>query len=83
MTQAKSMKRFLLVEPDFPIPRKSKNHKDFLPIGLLKIASYLRDQGHEVSLVRGVGINLKDLEWSEDIAPDEVWIIQILEQQLV
>jgi len=43
----------LLVEPDFPIPNKSKNHKDFLPIGLLKLASYHRSLGDEVRLVRG------------------------------
>ena len=30
--------KILLVEPAFPIPPKSKNHKDFLPIGLLKLA---------------------------------------------
>ena len=77
IAQAKSMKRFLLVEPDFPIPRKSKNHKDFLPIGLLKIASYFRDQGHEVRLVRGIGVNLADLEWSEGVVPDEVWITSL------
>ena len=34
----------LLVEPDFPYPNKSKNkgndvHKNFIPIGLLKIGS--------------------------------------------
>lgn len=45
--------RILLVEPDFPIPPKSKNHRDFLPIGLLKLASYHRSKGDEVKLVRG------------------------------
>lgn len=43
----------LLVEPDFPIPPKSKNHRDFLPIGLLKMASYHRKRGDRVKLVRG------------------------------
>jgi hypothetical protein len=43
----------LLVEPAFPIPPKSKNHRDFLPIGLLKLASYHREKGDEVRLVRG------------------------------
>lgn len=37
-------KSILLVEPDFPYPKKSKNkansvHKNFIPIGLLKIGS--------------------------------------------
>lgn len=45
--------RILLVEPNFPIPPKSKNHRDFLPIGLLKLASYHRKRGDEVKLVRG------------------------------
>jgi len=43
----------LLVEPNFPIPPKSKNHRDFLPIGLLKLASYHRDKGDNVKLIRG------------------------------
>jgi hypothetical protein len=64
------MKRFLLVEPNFPIPAKSKNHKDFLPIGLLKIARYLQDQGHEVRLVRG-------LQEEPGILPDEVWVTSL------
>lgn len=45
--------KVLLVEPNFPIPPKSKNHRDFLPIGLLKLASYHRYKGDEVKLVRG------------------------------
>ena len=71
------MKRFLLVEPNFPIPHKSKNHKDFLPIGLLKIARYLRDQGHQVSLVRGVNLDTVDLNWSTNTSPDEVWVTSL------
>lgn len=71
------MKRFLLVEPDFPTARKSKNHKDFLPIGLLKIASYLRGQGHEVGLARGVGTALADQGWPGQMAPDEVWVTSL------
>jgi hypothetical protein len=45
--------KVLLVEPNFPIPPKSKNHRDFLPIGLLKLASYHRKRGDEIELVRG------------------------------
>jgi len=43
----------LLVEPAFPIPCKSRYHKDFLPIGLLKLASYHRSKKQRVALVRG------------------------------
>ena len=46
------VKRVLLVEPNFPIPNKSRNHSNFLPIGLLKIAGYLRTKSIEVKLVR-------------------------------
>lgn len=46
------VKKVLLLEPNFPIPNKSRNHSNFLPIGLLKIAGYLRSQGIEVKLVR-------------------------------
>jgi hypothetical protein len=45
--------KILLVEPNFPIPPKSKNHKNFLPIGLLKIACYHKAIGNEVVIVRG------------------------------
>ena len=43
----------LLVEPNFPVPTKSKNHSNFLPIGLLKIASYYRQIGAKIQLIRG------------------------------
>jgi len=43
----------LLVQPRFPIPAKSHNHKSFLPVGLLKLASWLRSSGHTVELVQG------------------------------
>ena len=46
------IKKVLLVEPNFPIPAKSRNHSNFLPIGLLKIASYLRSKSIEVKLIR-------------------------------
>jgi hypothetical protein len=45
--------KILLVEPEFPIPPKSRNHHNFLPIGLLKLAAYYREQGHKVKLIRG------------------------------
>ena len=47
-----NVKKVLLVEPEFPIANKSKNHSDFLPIGLLKIATYLRERSIEVKLIR-------------------------------
>ena len=47
------MDKILLVEPNFPIPPKSKNHRDFLPVGLLKFASFHRERGDEIKLVRG------------------------------
>jgi len=48
----------LLIEPDFPYPNKSKHkanemHKNFVPIGLLKLGSYYKDKGSKVKLVRG------------------------------
>ena len=45
--------KILLVEPAFPTNKKSKNHSQSLPIGLLKLASYHRSLGDEVKLVRG------------------------------
>lgn len=50
--EKEDIKKVLLVEPDFPIPNKSRNHSNFLPIGLLKIASYFRSKSIEVELIR-------------------------------
>jgi hypothetical protein len=51
-------KRILLVEPNFPYPTRSKNrastiHKNFAPIGLLKLGAYHKSKGNIVKLVRG------------------------------
>lgn len=48
----------LLVEPNFPYPTKSKNraneiHKNFVPVGLLKLGAYHKSLGARVRLVRG------------------------------
>jgi len=71
------MHRVLLVEPDFPIPPKSKNHKNFLPIGLLKISSYLKKNGVGVKLYRGIPKSLE--AWGELKAfnPDEIWVTSL------
>lgn len=52
------MKKILLVEPNFPYPSKSKNraneiHKNFVPIGLLKLGAFYKSLGSKVKLVRG------------------------------
>jgi len=52
------MKNILLVEPNFPYPSKSKNqankiHKNFVPVGLLKLGSFHKSLGAKVKLVRG------------------------------
>lgn len=49
----KKIKNILLVEPAFPIAKKSKNHSNFLPIGLLKLATYYRKKKCNVELHRG------------------------------
>ncbi len=45
-------KYVLLVEPDFPIPNKSRNHSNFLPIGLLKIGALLNELKIDYDLIR-------------------------------
>ena len=67
--------KILLVEPEFPIPPKSKNHHSFLPIGLLKIASYLRSNDIEVRLIRGVP-DLGDVDILS-FNPDEIWVTSL------
>lgn len=52
MYKSRTYKNVLLIEPDFPIPSKSRNHSNFLPIGLLKIAAYLRMHGMTPYLIR-------------------------------
>ncbi len=71
------MKNILLIEPDFPIPQKSKNHKNFLPIGLLKIASYLREKGEKIKLIRGLPNNPRELRNIKRFNPNEVWITSL------
>ena len=44
--------KVLLVDPAFPIANKSRNHKDLLPVGLLKISTYLKKQNIQTKLVR-------------------------------
>lgn len=44
--------RVLLIDPAFPIANKSRNHKDLLPVGLLKISTYLNKRGIKTKLVR-------------------------------
>jgi len=66
--------RVLLVEPQFPFSAKSKNqativHKNFVPIGLLKIASWRKAQNDHVSLVRG---NIAKEEIG--LIPDNIYI---------
>jgi hypothetical protein len=53
-----SDKYVLLVEPDFPYPNKSKHransiHKNFAPIGLLKLGAYYKSLGYKAKLLRG------------------------------
>ena len=47
-----NVQRVLLIDPAFPIANKSRNHKDLLPVGLLKISSYLKSLGIETKLIR-------------------------------
>jgi len=74
-----NMKKYLLVEPEFPIPPKSKNHKDFLPIGLLKLGAMYKAKGHRVKLVRGNRTKkeiskIGDGRWYK---PDEIMITSL------
>lgn len=69
---SENSRNILLVNPSFPIPAKSKNHKDYLPVGLLKIAQWLKDTGISVKLVFG------EKSLSEcDFVPDEIWITSL------
>lgn len=58
-------KNVLLVVPKHP-KTKSKNFDKCLPVGLLKIGAWLKDQGHNVKLVEG--------HLLPEFTPDEIYI---------
>ena len=77
-----NVKSVLLVEPNFPIPNKSRNHKNFLPIGLLKIAGYLRTKNIDIKLVRFVESDFNELNQvsddnGEEFVPDLICVTSI------
>jgi len=69
MTNSGNSKNILFVEPEFPIAAKSKNHSNFLPIGLLKLASYYRKRGHSVTLHRG--------NYAASFSPDQIMVTSL------
>ena len=81
-----NVKSVLLVEPNFPIPNKSRNHKNFLPIGLLKIAAYLRTKNIDVKLIRfdnddfikSNELNLDYFADSEDTTEDDDFVPDLI-----
>ncbi|WP_296885490.1 cobalamin-dependent protein [uncultured Methanobrevibacter sp.] len=73
------VKNVLLVEPNFPIPNKSRNHSNFLPIGLLKIAAYLREKSINVKLIRFDENNNLDLaQMTLDLTPQDDFIPDLI-----
>jgi hypothetical protein len=63
------MTRILLVQPAFPVPSKSLNHKDYLPVGLLKLAAWRRSLGDDVQLTMGT--------YRTDFLPEEVYVTSL------
>jgi len=71
---SKDGRTILLVEPDFPIPAKSKNHRNFLPIGLLKLHDYYQSTGHKTKIVRG---NKNKREVGSRFKPDTIMVTSL------
>jgi len=69
------MSSILLVDPNPLTLRKSRNHSNFPPIGLLKIATYLRDNGHKVKITKGTRKDINKL--TREIIPEEIWITSL------
>ncbi|HET6350845.1 MAG TPA: Fe-S oxidoreductase [Coriobacteriia bacterium] len=65
------MSKILLVQPRFPLPAKSLNHKDYLPIGLLKLSTWHKEQGDEVQADFGV------YRIREDWVPDTIYVTSL------
>lgn len=64
------MTKILLVQPEFPLPKKAKIDHASVPIGLLKIGSYLKHcKGASVRLVRGN----RPIRYD----PDEIWMTSL------
>ena len=63
-------KELLFVQPDFPTSKKSINHSSFLPIGLLKMISYYREQGYYIDDTQLVKGEVDDL----DFTPKKIFI---------
>ncbi|MEA4956571.1 hypothetical protein SDC9_07706 [bioreactor metagenome] len=74
LVKKSKIKKALLVEPNFPIANKSRNHKDFLPIGLLKISSYLKSKDIEVKLLR---FDEDLISGTIDFKPDIVFVTSL------
>ncbi len=68
------IKKILLIEPVFPIASKSKNHKNFLPIGLLKLHDYYKNMGYKTKLIRG---NISRREIGTRFKPDMILITSL------
>ena len=70
------VEKVLLIDPNFPLAHKSRNHSDLLPVGLLKIGAYLKNNNVKTKLVR---LN-KGEDFSEEILnfnPDLVMITSV------
>lgn len=65
-------KNILLVQPEWPIPSRKKHsiHHKYFPIGLLKMSTLFKSQGHNVEFVIGVQNTL-------NMVPDEIYITSL------
>ena len=77
LIQKNKYKRVLLIDPAFPVANKSRNHKDLLPVGLLKISAYLKEK-YEIK-TKLVRLNNKHNFDNEilDFNPDFVMITSV------
>lgn len=71
-----NVKKVILIDPAFPIANKSRNHKDLLPVGLLKISSYLKSIGIETKLIRLNNDKVYDEE-IKNFNPDLVMVTSV------
>ena len=71
-----NVERVLLIDPAFPIANKSRNHTDLLPVGLLKISSYLEKNDIKTKLIRLIsGEDFK--EEIEEFNPNLVMVTSV------
>ena len=73
----RNINKVILVDPNFPTSRKSRNHRDLLPVGLLKIGAALKNNNVKTILVRLSSKENFDEDKVLDFYPDLIMLTYV------